>query len=123
MEVKKEFREGSNNIGYLYSEFYKNVIVEDFQPKSAVGKFQTLKRSMADVEIEGELKPGYCTLGDVFALLKSEDKTFRDGNLNLFYLSSCVVRVDWLDGRWRVHAWRRGGARLVCGPSRVFSRN
>ena len=77
---------------------------------------------MKDAEIESELKPGLCILGDVLAFLKNPPEGAKDGNWNLFYTASCVVRVYWYSfaGGWDVYAWERDGS-VWDGGSRVFS--
>lgn len=81
---------------------------------------QVLPRNMIDAQIESELKPGYCTLGDVLAFLEEAPKKYKDGNWNLFYTPAFVVSVRWNGDEWRVSAWGRDG-RGWDADSRVFS--
>lgn len=84
--------------------------------------FQKLSRAMTDAEVEKELKPGLCELGDVLAFLDDAPKECKDGYWNFFYFPSCVVCVFWVSGlqEWYVDTWRRGGLGWVAG-SRVLS--
>jgi hypothetical protein len=65
---------------------------------------------MTDAEIESELKPGICELGDVLAFLKNASEECKDGYWNLFYFPAFVVGVGWGAGfgGWGVSAWDRG---------------
>lgn len=78
---------------------------------------------MTDAEIESELKPGICTIGDVLDFLKNPPEGSKDGNWNLFYLEHFVVGVRWgaWSGFWRVYAWRRGDNNEWDACDRLFS--
>jgi hypothetical protein len=119
--AKNEFQVGKHNIGWLDSDFTKYFGESKFG-KQSIPTFQTLPRQMDDSEIESELKPGLCELGDILAFLKNPPEKSKDGYANLFYTSSCVVRVRWHvdDRRWCVSTWRRDGSGWSAGR-RVFS--
>lgn len=119
MEASKEFVEGKHNIGWVGSSFKEKLYGESFEPVQ-LGSYGVLPRDMNDAAIESELKPGFCTLGDVHALLKSDNQVFKDGNWNLFYFPSFVVRVSWVGGVWGVSAWHRDDSAWFPGI-RVFS--
>lgn len=123
MNSTKEFVVGKHNIGYVSSDFEKRFKNIEFSEKKTVPTFQKLPRTMTDIEIEYELKPGYCELGDVIAFMDSAPKECKDGNWNLFYTPSFVVSVRWRSrvGRWSVGAFGRYG-HWGGGDSRVFSR-
>lgn len=122
LDASKEFVVGKYGIGYVWSGFKDRLYTESFTPVSKMGGFQTLAKRMSDSEIEAQIKPGICTLGDVFAFLKDPPEKSKDGYWNLFYLESCVVGVFWNadDRGWRVSAWSRGGVGWGVG-GRVFS--
>lgn len=121
LTISEEFTVGKHNIGYVNSRLFDRTPAQ-FEPVTALGSFQTLKESMTNTEIESDLKPGFCTLGDVLAFLYSTNETFRNGYSNLFYLEACVVRVYWdsYDRHWRVRAWERDDRGWDAGD-RVFS--
>lgn len=120
MKTIEEFQVGKNNIGYISSLFFSHV-PEYFEKVTEVRWSTTiLSRTMTDTQIESELKPGTCTLGDVLAVIKSEDASFKDGYANIFYFPSCVVGVNWGGVEWGVVDWGRGGGAWGAG-SRVFS--
>lgn len=104
----KEFVVGKHNIGYISSDFSSRFSDIDFEPK-AVGTFQKLPRSMNDAEIESQLRPGMCELGDILAFMDNPPKGTKDGYYNLFYTPSFVVGVGWrgFGGGWGVSAWGR----------------
>ena len=95
-KAKDEFVVGRHNIGYI-SESFKEYFygADDFERKDKP-KSQTLSRYMTDSEIESELKPGLCELGDVLAFLENPSEGSKDVYWNLFYFPSCVVYVFWL---------------------------
>lgn len=121
MNSQEEFVVGKHGIGYIGSYFKASLYGQTFDPVQTVSVPVVLPRSMKDAEIEKEITNGkYATLGDVLAVLDSEDPAFKDGNLNLFYLPSFVVRVDWDGGEWDVRAYDRDdsdwpqGRRVFC---------
>lgn len=122
MKAKSEFKVGKHSIGYLYDSFTKRFGDETFEKVSVPPRAITLPRTMNDAEIESELKPGLCTLGDVLTVLDSTNETFKDGNWNLFYFPACVVLVGWGAGdrTWGVDGWGRGDDGWH-GGGRVFS--
>lgn len=119
MISKNEFVVGQHNIGYVDSEFKHNFGEVEFSEKK-LGTFQKLPHYMTDSQIESELKPGTCELGDVFAFIKNAPEECKDGKYNLFYFSSFVVSVVWVGGGWRVVAWFRVDVAWR-GGLRVFS--
>lgn len=121
MNSTKEFQVGKHGIAWLDSDFKKYIPETSFEPR-AVGSFRKLERSMLDSEIESQLTPGTCELGDVLAFLDNAPQECKDGYANLFYLSGCVVYVHWYSGDsgWRVCAWQRGGDDWSA-DNRVFS--
>lgn len=120
MKTKEEFKVGKHDIRYINSTFCEYVGIDTFETSASKLHALTLPRSMTDKEIESELVPGLCTLGDIVQILDTNE--YRDGKLYLFYLSSCVVCVYWLaDSRgWYVSTWKRGGSEWDAGR-RVFS--
>jgi hypothetical protein len=120
MKTSTEFKVGKHGIGYVSSSFISRIKVEEFEPVSAPPRAIVLPRNMTDEKIESELKPGISTLGDVLAVLTSENLEYRDGRLNLFYTPSCVVSVYWDGDGWRVYGWARDGYEWD-GGYRVFS--
>ena len=121
-KVSTEFKVGKNGIGYLWGNFEEKFKGQTFKEVAVPPRAITLPRDMTDAQIESELKPGYCTLGDVLAVLKSDDPKYKDGYANLFYFKDTVVSVDWYAGHggWVVGAWGRDGIRWYAGH-RVFS--
>lgn len=117
LKASDEFIIGKHSIGYLNN--FGQFDTATFTPRS-LGSSQKLGRNMYDSEIESELKPSLCDLGDVLALLDSADPAFRDGYANIFYLPECVVRVFWYGSSWGVGGWPRGDDRWGAG-NRVFS--
>lgn len=120
LQAAEEFKAGKHEIGYVSSTFGDKFKKSKFHTVSLLPRSIALPRRMTDSEIESELKPGLCTLGDVLAILNSKDKTYRDGKWNLFYFGACVVSVRWRGDAWDVRAWARGG-RGWPGGARVFS--
>lgn len=108
MKAGNEFVEKKHNIGYVTSFFTEKFGDMEFEEKK-LPTFQKLPRTMSDAEIESELKPGICTLGDVVAFMDSVPEECRDGNFNLFYTPAFVVDVHWSSdsGGWFVDAWYR----------------
>lgn len=121
MKAKEEFAVGKHNIGWINSKFSEYFKDTDFDVRP-VPTFQKLPRSMKDVEIEYELKPGYCQLGDILAFLDNAPQEYKDGWANLFYTPAFVVGVRWNSGvgAWLVGAWGRGDGEWD-GGNRVFS--
>ncbi len=112
---------GKNNIGYVSSDFTSRFGQACFE-EGPLGKFQKLGKYMENAEaIEKELKPGKCTLADVYAFLKNPPEGTKDGYYNLFLVDDMVVSVYWHSGFgfWDVGAWGRG--RHWSGGNRVFS--
>jgi hypothetical protein len=122
LKVSSEFVEGKNGIGYVSSGFEERFGDREFTEVKKAPTFKKLPRAMTDAEIEGELKLGICSLGDVLAFLKNPPKESKDGYWNLFYFADCVVHVSWgsLYRLWSIDAWRRGNYRWYEG-TRVFS--
>lgn len=118
----QEFQVGKHGIGWLDSDFKTHFDGQTFEPAAAAPTFRKLGRNMKDSEIESELKPGYCTLGDVYAFLQNPPQGSKDGWGNLFYFPQCVVNVRWDagDAEWFVSSWQRGGGEWSA-ESRVFS--
>lgn len=127
MKAKDTFKIGKHDIGFVGSFFLDKYGEEEVVEPGSVGPFslsptfQTFPRYMNDSEIEAELKPGKCTLGDVLAFLKNPPEGTKDGNYNVFYVGGFVVSADWRadDGYWYVGAWDRGV--VWPGGSRFFS--
>ena len=122
MKASEEFKVGKNNIGYVGSTFTSTYGKKEFEERETP-TFQKTPRSMTDAEIESELKPGFCELGDVLAFIKNPPEGSKDGWSNLFYFEDFVVFVDWsaYDRYWHVDAWYRGewgGDRRVFSPAR-----
>lgn len=105
---KDEFQVGKHNIGWLDSDFHPLFPDVSFEPRT-LGTFQKLPRRMTDAEIESELKPGFCELGDIVAFMDNAPEECKDGRANLFYTPSFVVSVYWdsFDRGWRVRTCRR----------------
>lgn len=89
----EEFVEGKYGIGWVSSSFLERVGDVEFEKVEGEPKSQKLPRAMTDEEIESELKPGICGPADVLAFLENPPKESKDGNWNLFYLPSCVVKI------------------------------
>jgi hypothetical protein len=122
LKASEEFVKGKHGIGYVSSDFNRAFKDAEFSLVNTPPTFQKLPRSMNDAEIESELKPGICTLGDVVSFMENPPEGTKDGYYNLFYTPAFVVRVRWGAGRgvWRVFTWGRGDGRWGSG-SRVFS--
>lgn len=121
MKASGEFVVGKHKIGWVDSDFLPRMGDKEFSEKP-VPTFRKLGKYMTDAEIESELKPGLCDLGDILAFLKNPPEECKDGYANLFYTSAFVVFVRWdgVGGGWSVGAWRRGGRRWIAND-RVFS--
>ncbi len=119
LEALDEFQVGKHGIGWVDSDFKTRFGGQKFAPK-ALGSFQKLPRYMTDAEIESELKPGLCDLGDVLAFLKNPPEEAKDGYSNIFYTPAFVVHVGWDGSHWDVNAWQRDGYGWR-GGYRVFS--
>lgn len=121
MNSQKEFAVGKHNIGWIDSDLKKRFSDVEFKAKE-LPTFQKLPRTMTDAQIESELQPGVCELGDVLAFLDGAPEETKDGYWNLFYFTDVVVDVGWdsSDRRWRVDAWHRDGSEWD-GDDRVFS--
>lgn len=119
MISSEEFVVGKHGIGWVSSDFKSAFGALAFN-KRGMGTFQKLPKSMTDAQIEAELKPGICALGDVLAFCDAAPAECKDGWWNLFYLPDRVVSVRWGGGGWDVDCWDRGGGRWDAG-GRVFS--
>lgn len=119
--ASSEFIVGRHDIGWVDPDFKAQFGAQKFSPK-ALGSFQKLSRAMTIAEIESELKPGPCELGDVLAFLQNPPEGSKDGYFNLFLFPAFVVHVHWYahSAEWSVSAWRRGDPRWREGV-RVFS--
>lgn len=122
LKVAEDFVEGKHGIGYVDSQFFERVGVEEFEKVEGTPKFQVLPRDMSDAEIESELKPGICGPADILAFLENPPEGSKDGYANLFYLPNCVVFVYWYSGGrdWIVGTWQRDDDGWLEGE-RVFS--
>jgi len=120
MKASEEFVEGKHGIGFVGSYFKEKCGSDSFEMAATMPTFRALLRSMSDYQIEAELKPSISTLGDIVAFLDAAPQECKDGYANIFYLSSCVVGVDWSDGGWYVSAYGRYGGGWDRGD-RVFS--
>lgn len=122
LQVSKEFVVGNHGIGYVSTSFEERFGDREFEEVKGTPKYQKLPRPMTDEEVERDLKPGICSLGDVLAFLKNPPEESKDGYWNLFYLPECVVVVYWLSvyRGWRVGAWPRVGNQWN-EDKRVFS--
>jgi len=120
MQASKEFVVGKHGIGFVSPDFRSKFGGTEFERAKSTPAFQTLSTDMNDAAIERDLKPGYCTLGDVLAFIEAAPAQAKDGYANLFYTPSCVVGVFWSGDGWRVYAWERVGYAWYAG-SRVFS--
>lgn len=118
----QEFQVGKHSIGWIDSAFHSRVGGKKQFSVGSMPTFQKLPRSMTDAEIESELKPGLCDLGDVLAFLDNAPEECKDGYSNTFYFSAFVVRVYWGSSRddWSVNVWYRDGYGWDRG-ARVFS--
>lgn len=128
LKASTEFSIGNHSIGWINSDFKSRFGDTEFEPVSGMPTFQKLPRAMNDAEIESELKPGLCTLGDVLAFMDNPPEGTKDGYWNLFYTESFVVLVHWDSGRgeWRVITWARhddgwGSDERVFSPATVIS--
>lgn len=119
LKASEEFVSGKHNIYYVNSRFTEEFKDTQFEQRP-VPTYQKLARSMKDVEIEYELKPGYCSLGDILAFIENASSECKNGYSNLFYFPQFVVGVRWSDGDWDVYAWYRDGS-VWLGNYRVFS--
>lgn len=119
--ASEEIKVGKYDIGFVSSDFVERFGSQKFASRT-LGSFQRLPRAMSDAEIESELKPGLCELGDVLAFLKNPPEGTKDGNWNLFYTPAFVVYVRWYSGSsfWSVSTWPRDDIRWR-GGGRVFS--
>lgn len=106
MKVSEEFIVGKHDIGWISNDFKKAFKDQEFESRETP-TFQKLLRGMKDTDIEEELKPGFCELGDVVAFMDNSPEGTKDDWGNLFYLPSFVVRVGWFDDAWDVGAWLR----------------
>lgn len=120
LKASEEFAVGKHSIGWVDSDFKTRYGETEFETVSTVGQYQKLGKSMNDAQIEAELKPGLCTLGDVLAFLENPPEGTKDGWWNLFYVGAFVVDVYWGDDEWDVYAWHRRGSTWSTG-GRVFS--
>lgn len=126
MKASNEFVVGKHGIGIEwinclnYNDFKKRFGDTEFEARP-MPIFQKLGHSMTDAEIESELKPGICELGDVLAFMDNAPQECKDGYVNLFYTNAFVVGVYWSDDDgWDVDAEERSAS--TWGVSgRVFS--
>jgi len=107
MKTKDEFVVGKHNIDWVSN---LDCLPKTFEPVEAMPTYQLLPRTMTDAEIERELQPRLCTLGDVLYFLEHAPQECRDDYCNIFYTASCVVYVRWHAdyGEGYVGTWRRG---------------
>lgn len=121
LHASAEFKVGKHSIGWINSSFEEQFSDMVFHLKE-LPTFQKLPRAMNDAEIESELKPGFCKLGDILSFLDNAPPECKDGYANIFYTTSFVVGVGWDSdaGAWYVHTWDRGGSRWRT-DGRVFS--
>lgn len=124
MKASSEFIVGKHGIGWIDSDFKKNFGDTEFSEKDGCPTFKKLPRYMTDSEIESEMRPGLCELGDILAFLKNPPEGTKDGYANIFYIknSGFVVSVRWYaeGGECYVSCWDRGG-RDWHDDYRVFS--
>lgn len=122
LSADKEFQVGKHSIGWIDSVFHERVGGKKEFSISSMPTLQKLDRDMTDAEIESELKPGICDLGDVLAFLDNAPKECKDGYSNIFYFSAFVVSVYWdsSGGGWGVDVWGRDDSGWSQGY-RVFS--
>lgn len=120
---------------YVWDDF-KSRVAKKAKPVSAGTAFKVnvdeLGANLVDEEIENALPKTHLwdegALCAVIAEILSKQQGGKEGDLlnngyaNLFYTSSCVVRVLWNadDREWRVNAWVRDRNRWHAGR-RVFS--
>jgi len=123
-----------NRNGLWVSDDFRSRVVAKAKPSVMVpaSKHVLLPRDMSDAEIEEMLGDGHLfTETEVLVLIRDlisnqeggkAGKLLNNGHANLFYTSSCVVRVHWFAGRreWFVIAWPRVGSGWL-GGGRVFS--
>lgn len=121
MQVQDEFVVGKHNIGWVSSYLIEKIGEEKLE-QNKLPTFQILSRHMTDSQIESELKPGICTMSDIYSFLKNPPQESKDGNWNLFYTRAFVIDVRWGagSGEWHVDAWQRDGNGWNAGI-RVFS--
>lgn len=121
MKTSEAIKVGVPSIGCLDADINKYHGEEEIG-EVATPTFQVLPKIMTDAEIDAELKPGKCTMSDVYAFLKNPPEGTKDVYANFFYVGNRVVGVYWLaDGReWYVSGWDRDGRRWGAGD-RVFS--
>lgn len=121
LSVDDVFKVGNLNIGWVDSDFNKEFSSQSFSPKK-IGSFQKLGKYFSNAgEIEKELNPGTCELGDVYAFLQSPPEGTKDGWSNLFLVGDKVLSVYWHSGDdgWLVSCCSR--VRIWHGVNRVFS--
>lgn len=116
---KEEFVVGKYSIGYVDSDFLPRMGDAEFSEKQ-MPTFQKLGKRMTDAEIEAELKPGFCDLGDVLAFIKNAPEECKDGWANLFYFPSFVVDVRFPGSYWYVDSFYRRDDHWFAS-ARVFS--
>lgn len=121
MNSDKEFVVGQHGIGWIDSDFKKRFGNVEFSERSTP-TFQKLGKSMSDKQIERDLKPGLCELGDVVAFMDNAPEECKDGWSNIFYTEKFVVSVYCYGtyGPWGVCTWPRDSYGWGAGP-RVFS--
>lgn len=116
LKASQEFKVGKNEIGWISDRLVRAFNGDTFVLLDQKPTVTTLERRMPDAEIEREIVRGrQVTLGDVLSLLRSSEKTYKDGYANLFYFPSFVVLVPWDGGGWYVSADGRGGHGWIQG--------
>lgn len=127
MKASQQFKEGTNEIYWVGSNFKEHFYGLDFEESVTELEAKKLPRAMNDSEIIKEMNPETVLLGDVLNFLKSADRS----GWYIFYVNDekgvlWAVRARWNSGLgWAVEAssvtdpdeWRAGG-RVV---SRRFS--
>lgn len=120
MLASEEFVVHKHSIGFVNSRF-RDAFDQTTFDLHPIPNFKKLTKYMSDFEIESEIKPGLCELGDILAFLDAAPEECKDGFANLFHISSAfVVLVGWYGHGWRVYTWKRGEIEWRTG-NRIFS--